>query len=187
MDQRAISSNRSAARSASTCATFPSRRRTWPRSIAPRRREHENKLKTVESEQKQKVAVAEAEALATKKRADGLCEPHDRAGRVLEVAARGERAEQGRAGAASHRGPARAVEQVGRRVADRDPRGGADSVPRHDREVSRTRSSPHVRRVAGRWRRPTVIWSGREDLNLRPLGPHPSTLPGCATPRSRGL
>ncbi len=26
-------------------------------------------------------------------------------------------------------------------------------------------------------------WSGREDLNLRPLGPHPSALPGCATPR----
>ena len=27
------------------------------------------------------------------------------------------------------------------------------------------------------------IWSGREDLNLRPLAPHASTLPGCATPR----
>src|SRR5438067_11277034 len=26
-------------------------------------------------------------------------------------------------------------------------------------------------------------WSGREDLNLRPLGPEPSALPGCATPR----
>jgi hypothetical protein len=27
------------------------------------------------------------------------------------------------------------------------------------------------------------IWSGRKDLNLRPLAPHASTLPGCATPR----
>src|SRR2546423_14748270 len=28
-------------------------------------------------------------------------------------------------------------------------------------------------------------WSGREDSNLRPLGPKPSALPGCATPRRR--
>ena len=28
-----------------------------------------------------------------------------------------------------------------------------------------------------------VNWSGREDLNLRPLAPHASALPGCATPR----
>src|SRR5215216_942196 len=27
-------------------------------------------------------------------------------------------------------------------------------------------------------------WSGREDSNLRPLGPKPSALPGCATPRN---
>ena len=27
------------------------------------------------------------------------------------------------------------------------------------------------------------LWSGREDSNLRPLGPKPSALPGCATPR----
>ena len=27
------------------------------------------------------------------------------------------------------------------------------------------------------------IWSGRKDLNLRPLAPHASTLPDCATPR----
>ena len=26
--------------------------------------------------------------------------------------------------------------------------------------------------------------SGREDSNLRPLGPKPSALPGCATPRN---
>src|SRR3954462_75685 len=26
-------------------------------------------------------------------------------------------------------------------------------------------------------------WSGREDLNLRPPGPEPGALPGCATPR----
>ncbi len=28
-----------------------------------------------------------------------------------------------------------------------------------------------------------LIWSGRKDLNLRPLAPHASALPGCATPR----
>ncbi len=28
-----------------------------------------------------------------------------------------------------------------------------------------------------------VVWSGREDLNLRPLEPHSSALPVCATPR----
>jgi hypothetical protein len=27
------------------------------------------------------------------------------------------------------------------------------------------------------------VWSGREDLNLRPPGPEPGALPGCATPR----
>ena len=31
-----------------------------------------------------------------------------------------------------------------------------------------------------------LIWSGRKDLNLRPLAPHASTLPGCATPRFAG-
>ena len=30
-------------------------------------------------------------------------------------------------------------------------------------------------------------WSGREDLNLRPLEPHSSALPGCATPRWPGV
>lgn len=28
-----------------------------------------------------------------------------------------------------------------------------------------------------------IKWSGRPDLNRRPLAPHASTLPGCATPR----
>src|SRR5450759_3134973 len=28
-----------------------------------------------------------------------------------------------------------------------------------------------------------MYWSGREDSNLRPLAPHASALPGCATPR----
>ena len=31
----------------------------------------------------------------------------------------------------------------------------------------------------------TDIWSGREDSNLRPPGPKPGALPGCATPRRR--
>jgi hypothetical protein len=29
-------------------------------------------------------------------------------------------------------------------------------------------------------------WSGRRDLNSRPLAPHASALPGCATPRPEG-
>ena len=32
-------------------------------------------------------------------------------------------------------------------------------------------------------RNPYCTWSGRKDLNLRPLAPHASALPGCATPR----
>ena len=28
-----------------------------------------------------------------------------------------------------------------------------------------------------------IKWSGRQDLNLRPSGPKPDALPGCATPR----
>ena len=27
-------------------------------------------------------------------------------------------------------------------------------------------------------------WSGRKDSNLRPPGPKPGALPGCATPRN---
>ncbi len=34
---------------------------------------------------------------------------------------------------------------------------------------------------------PGIYWSGRKDLNLRPLAPHASTLPGCATPRFEGM
>jgi hypothetical protein len=30
---------------------------------------------------------------------------------------------------------------------------------------------------------PKYIWSERKDSNLRPLAPHASALPGCATPR----
>ena len=30
-----------------------------------------------------------------------------------------------------------------------------------------------------------LVWSGRQDSNLRPLGPKPSALPDCATPRRR--
>src|ERR1700719_4585174 len=32
---------------------------------------------------------------------------------------------------------------------------------------------------------PLEYWSGRQDSNLRPLAPHASALPGCATPRPR--
>lgn len=31
--------------------------------------------------------------------------------------------------------------------------------------------------------RASLVWSGRKDLNLRPLRPERSALPGCATPR----
>src|ERR1700693_5080712 len=30
---------------------------------------------------------------------------------------------------------------------------------------------------------PRAVWSGRQDLNLRPPEPHSGALPGCATPR----
>ena len=33
----------------------------------------------------------------------------------------------------------------------------------------------------------TYLSSGREDLNLRPPGPEPGALPGCATPRITAL
>ena len=32
-----------------------------------------------------------------------------------------------------------------------------------------------------------MCWSGRKDLNLRPLRPERSALPGCATPRPGGV
>ncbi|CAG9269993.1 hypothetical protein BCEP4_60023 [Burkholderia cepacia] len=32
-----------------------------------------------------------------------------------------------------------------------------------------------------------LVWSGREDLNLRPPAPHAGTLPGCATPRKKKI
>src|SRR5207249_3286450 len=34
--------------------------------------------------------------------------------------------------------------------------------------------------------KPRAFWSGREDSNLRPLEPHSSALPDCATPRPKG-
>src|SRR5262249_21176283 len=53
---------------------------------------------------------------------------------------------------------------------------------------SGARSRPFGR-AERRWRQPdpervkATCWSGRVDLNHRPLGPEPSALPGCATPR----
>ncbi|SRR5581483_505421 len=47
---------------------------------------------------------------------------------------------------------------------------------------SHTDSSVGMERLLGRVR--DYFWSGREDSNLRPLGPKPSALPGCATPRN---
>ena len=35
------------------------------------------------------------------------------------------------------------------------------------------------------WRLLDTSWSGRKDSNLRPSGPKPDALPGCATPRLR--
>ena len=42
------------------------------------------------------------------------------------------------------------------------------------------------KKAAKIWQLPVYyldVWSGREDLNLRPLAPHASALPDCATPR----
>lgn len=39
------------------------------------------------------------------------------------------------------------------------------------------------RRARKRWLNLRFYWSGRCDSNTRPLAPHASTLPGCATPR----
>ena len=57
-------------------------------------------------------------------------------------------------------------------------------------------SAPEVRkrtcaRHSGNWPRSMMgsarsCWSGRKDLNLRPLRPERSALPGCATPRPGG-
>ena len=38
--------------------------------------------------------------------------------------------------------------------------------------------------VQKRFCTPCILWSGREDSNFRPLAPHASALPGCATPRT---
>jgi hypothetical protein len=35
--------------------------------------------------------------------------------------------------------------------------------------------------------RPSEVWSGREDLNLRHPAPKAGALPGCATPRSESI
>ena len=43
------------------------------------------------------------------------------------------------------------------------------------------RSPDHRMRYRGAWL--VCAWSGRKDSNLRPLEPHSSALPGCATPR----
>ena len=52
-------------------------------------------------------------------------------------------------------------------------------------EVDRTaRQRPPVRRASLLFPANPVDLSGREDLNLRPLGPEPSALPVCATPRA---
>ena len=47
------------------------------------------------------------------------------------------------------------------------------SWPRYVRDQGRVRIGTHE----------NGKWSGRGDLNSRPLGPEPSALPGCATPR----
>jgi regulator of protease activity HflC (stomatin/prohibitin superfamily) len=95
----------------------------------------DNKLKTVESEQRQKVAIAEAEANALKAAADGNAYAavggSDRgvkrvvvespgAGSGAASAERRAREEQGRAGAAPHRGGTCESRKVGRQAAGSD-------------------------------------------------------------------
>ena len=86
-----------------------------------------------------------------------------------------------------------------RREGSRRGRSGRGRAPR----AARTSGSRRPGRRRSRWRRrtgmPTMVTtqnpparvpkgfeeseSGREDLNLRPPGPEPGALPGCATPR----
>ena len=49
-----------------------------------------------------------------------------------------------------------------------------DEVRTHEKEA---------RALLARLEKSGTDWSGRQDLNLRPLAPHASALPGCATPR----
>src|SRR6266545_323098 len=72
-------------------------------------------------------------------------------------------------------GEARAVGDPGRDPPDdrgRDPPG-------------RTRAEPFAE--SGPGGRSRQEWSGRLDLNQRPPAPHAGALPGCATPRPRGV
>ena len=66
------------------------------------------------------------------------------------------------------------------------PAGRCPEPPRATREVARaaTRAEPRGTGPARRCRAGiSKLWSGREDLNLRPPAPHAGALPGCATPR----
>ncbi len=60
-----------------------------------------------------------------------------------------------------------------RRCIDMGVNAGKPGVYRE--EVNEVDISAHIGACA--------VWSGREDLNLRPLRPERSALPGCATPR----
>ncbi len=52
---------------------------------------------------------------------------------------------------------------------------------RFQHECSRIQTKKGVQK---RFCTPCILWSGREDSNFRPLAPHASALPGCATPRT---
>ena len=65
-------------------------------------------------------------------------------------------------------------------------------------EFDRSATQARTRRLADRWcpkknglaaslLTRCLCWSGRRDSNSRPLAPHASALPGCATPRVQGL
>src|SRR5712672_2452223 len=45
--------------------------------------------------------------------------------------------------------------------------------------------TPKPKQQIGKYVSACFNWSGRQDSNLRPLAPHASALPGCATPRPR--
>ena len=47
-------------------------------------------------------------------------------------------------------------------------------------------SLPKIK-LAVEWKLNIYLWSGRKDSNLRPPGPKPGALPGCATPRKNLL
>ena len=104
-------------------------------------------------------------------------EPADRSGRTSIPAAAGRAAR-----------PARGGWRSGAAVTCRQQRATAPRGSVYYPFTTRPRKAhvPSSRRGTAGKRSRGVELSGREDLNLRPFGPEPNALPGCATPRGGG-